>query len=84
MAPFATLLSYAPLLIAFKSGWELSRMIRDKRKEQHYFDTEKAYISKLLDLAYSERLIEVYEYLSLWEMLIRACKYKDRQFAFSY
>lgn len=75
MTSFAALLSYAPLLVALKSGWELSRMIRDKRRE-HHFNRERDYVWRLLRLAYSDGIIESHEYHKLREFL----RVKDRKF----
>lgn len=80
MTTIATLLSYAPLLVALRSGWELSRMVRDKRRERHYFNTEKPYLLRILRLAYFDGVIEFREYNELWNRVIRASKDRDRKF----
>ena len=80
MTPIATLLSYAPLLVALRAGWELSRMVRDKRRERHYFNTEIPYLLKILRLAHVDHVIEFYEYEELRKMVIRASKTRDRKF----
>lgn len=74
------LLRLAPLLIVVKSGWELSRMIRDKHKEQVLFDTEKSYLMGALRVAYGEGIISMTSYDRWRERLIRACKNKDSQY----
>jgi hypothetical protein len=82
MTVIATLLPYAPLLVAVKSGWELYRMVREKRRKRHYFKTEELYLLDILHLAYNiDVVIECHEYKELRKRVIRASKERDRKFS---
>ena len=80
MSLAGNILRLAPLVIAVKSGWELSRMIRSRHKEQRFFNTERSYLSGALHVAYCEGIINMGDYDRWQERLTQAYYKKDSKF----